>query len=248
VRFITDLRRLNQCIEREPFPLPLIDGTLWKIQGFTYSTCFDLNRGYYHFPLDEASQKLCGLTLPWGHHVYLRLPQGLMISSDIFQCRMTELFGHMEDVIVYIDNIILFTKRSVDHHVQRITLILQILQQNNLHVHIEKTFLAAQSVDYLGYTLTTKGIMPQNKKIISVLALAPPSNRKKLRSFLGFINYYKKLWYHCSATPAPLTALSSNNVKFVWGPERQKAFIDIRKKFARQILLHYPDFTKPFDK
>jgi RNase H-like domain found in reverse transcriptase len=114
-------------------------------------------------------------------------------------------------------------------------------------VHIKKTFLAAQSVDYLGYTLTTKGIMPQNKKILSVLALTPPSNCKHLQSFLGFINYYKKLWYHCSATLAPLTALSSNNVRFVWGPAQQKAFIDIRNIIARQILLHYPDFTKPLD-
>jgi Reverse transcriptase (RNA-dependent DNA polymerase) len=100
----------------------------WKIQGFTYATCFDLNRGYYHFTFDEASQKLCGLTLPWGHYVYLRLPQGLMISSDIFQRCMTEIFRHMEDVIVYIDNIILFTKSSFDHPVQHITLIQQILQ------------------------------------------------------------------------------------------------------------------------
>jgi hypothetical protein len=75
-------------------------------------------------------------------------------------------------------------------------------------------------VDYLGYTLSTKGIMPQNKKILSVLALAPPSNHKQLKRFLGFINYFEKLWYQCSAILAPLTALSSNNVKFVWGPEQ----------------------------
>jgi Reverse transcriptase (RNA-dependent DNA polymerase) len=114
---------------------------LWKIQGFTCATCFDLNHGYYHFPLDEASQKFCGLTFPWGHYVHLHLLQGLVISSDIFQRHMTELFGHMEDVIVYTDNIILFTKHSFDHHVQHITLVLQILQQNKkLHVHIKKLF------------------------------------------------------------------------------------------------------------
>jgi transposase InsO family protein len=247
VRFITDLRRLNQCLEREPFPLPLIDETLWKIQGFTFATCFDLNRGYYHFPLDEPSQKLCGLVLPWGHYVYCRLPQGLMISSDIFQRRMTQLFGHMEDIIVYIDNIILFTKQSFHHHVQRIAMVLQILSTNNLHVHVEKTFLASQSVDYLGYTLTTKGIMPQHKKIVAILALAPPSNHKQLRSFLGFVNYYKKLWYHRSATLAPLTAISSPKTKFTWGPQQQTAFETIRNTIARQVLLYYPNFQKPFD-
>ena len=89
--------------------------------------------------------------------------------------------------------------------------------------------------------------MPQNKKILAILALAPPSNHKQLRSFLGFINYYKKLWYHRSSILAPLTSISSSKTKFVWGPEQQKAFIQIRNTIARQVLLRYPDFTQPFD-
>jgi hypothetical protein len=42
-----------------------------------------LNRGYYHFELDEQSKLLCGIILPWGHYVYARLPQGCVPSSDI---------------------------------------------------------------------------------------------------------------------------------------------------------------------
>ena len=87
-----------------------------------------------------------------------------MVSSDIFQRCMTQIFGHMEDIISYIDNILLFTKKTFQHHLQRIQMVLQILSDNNLHVHVEQTFLASQSVDYLGYTLTTKGIKPQHKK------------------------------------------------------------------------------------
>jgi hypothetical protein len=87
-----------------------------------------------------------------------------MVSSDIFQCRMTQLFGHMNDVIVYIENILLLTKRTFEHLVHRITMIPQIIILNNLHVHLEQKFLASSSVEYLGYTLTTKGIMPQTQE------------------------------------------------------------------------------------
>eukprot|EP00957_Ditylum_brightwellii_P114851 8757912-Ditylum_brightwellii.AAC.1 len=45
--------------------------------GFTYTTCFDLNRGYYYFKLDKFAQCLCVIILPWGHYQYKRLPQGL---------------------------------------------------------------------------------------------------------------------------------------------------------------------------
>ena len=70
MRFVSDLRKLNASIERHPFPLPIIDDVVWKINGFTYATCLDLNRGYYHFVIDEESCKLCRIVLPWGAYAY----------------------------------------------------------------------------------------------------------------------------------------------------------------------------------
>ena len=92
VRYLTDLRQLNKNLIRKTVHLPLIDEVLWKIQGFTYATCLDLNRGYYHFELDKESKLLCGIVLPWGCYAYTQLPQGCMPSSDIFQEHMTIFF------------------------------------------------------------------------------------------------------------------------------------------------------------
>jgi RNase H-like domain found in reverse transcriptase len=44
-----------------------------------------------------------------------------------------------------------------------------------------------------------------------------------------------------------LTAITSEKSKWTWGPEHQQAFKDIRNTIACQVLLKYPDFTKPFD-
>jgi hypothetical protein len=93
---------------------------------------------------------------------------------------MTKIFYDFEDVIVYIDNIILFTKTTFHHHLQRLTLVLERIQSQNLHVHVEETFLATNQVDYLGYTLTSKGIKPQKQKIISILELVEPKNKRQL--------------------------------------------------------------------
>jgi hypothetical protein len=46
---------------------------------------------------------------------------------------MTKTFYDFEDVIVYIDNIILFTKSSFDHHLQRLALVLNRIQAQNVH-------------------------------------------------------------------------------------------------------------------
>jgi hypothetical protein len=193
--------------------LPLIDDVLWKVQGFTYATCLDLNHGYYHFELDKQSKLLCGIILPWGRYVYARLPQGCMPSSDIFQCHMTKIFYDFEDIIVYIDNIILFTNTTFHHHLQRLALVHERIQSQNLHVHVEETFLATNQVDYLGYTLTSKGIKPQKQKIMSILAKAEPNSKRQLRSFLGFVNFYRQLWYHRSLIITPLAAITSDKAK-----------------------------------
>jgi hypothetical protein len=160
---------------------------------------------------------------------------------------MTKIFYDFEDVIVYIDKIILFTKTTLHHHLQRLALVLERIKSQNLHVDVEETFLATNQVDYLGYTLTSKEIKPQKQKIMSILELAEPKNKRQLRSFLGFVNFYRHLCYHRSHIITPLAAITSNKAKWVWGPEQKKAFKEIRNKIAHQVLLRYPDFSKPFD-
>ena len=170
-----------------------------------------------------------------------------MPSSNIFQSKMSVLFIEFPDVIVYINNILLFTKGTFDFHLERLELVLGVLRHANLHVHVEETFLAADRVDYLGYTITTKGVMPQNKKITALLSFAKPTTPKQLRSFIGFVNFYKKLIPHRSHDMEPLTRVSNAKRKLMWGDKQRSAFTKIRNSLARSVLLSYPDFSKPFD-
>jgi hypothetical protein len=79
VRILTDFRCLNVCLKCTPFPLPKISDLLQRLTGFRYASAIDLSMGYYHIPLDEYSQKLCTMILPWGKYHYKRLPMGKKI-------------------------------------------------------------------------------------------------------------------------------------------------------------------------
>eukprot|EP00957_Ditylum_brightwellii_P011047 837541-Ditylum_brightwellii.AAC.1 len=116
IQFLTNLQKSNKSILCSPYPLPNIDDTIWKMQGFTYAMCRDLNCGYYHFALDQFAQQLCAIVLLWGKYKKLCLPQGLMVSSDIFQGKMDTLFQFFNDVLIFINNIILYTDQSFEHH------------------------------------------------------------------------------------------------------------------------------------
>src|SRR6187200_388419 len=80
---LADLRELNKRIKRHPFPIPIIQDMLHKLEGFMYATSLDLNMGYYHLLLTPNASRLCTVVLSWGKHEYLRLPMGLCNSPGI---------------------------------------------------------------------------------------------------------------------------------------------------------------------
>ena len=81
------------------------------------------------------------------------------------------------------------------------------------------------------------------KKVEAIQALAVPKNRKQLRQFIGMINFYRDMWKKRSEFLAPLTALTSKNVKYDWKDEHQKCFDAIKRVIGREVLLAYLDFN-----
>jgi hypothetical protein len=86
-----------------PYPIPKIQNLLLKLEGFKYGTSLDLNMGYYHIELSDASKQLCTITTQWGKYEYQRLPMGLCNSPDIFQEKMSELLDGLDTVRCYIE-------------------------------------------------------------------------------------------------------------------------------------------------
>jgi hypothetical protein len=60
------------------------------------------------------------------------------------------------------------------------------------------------------------------------------------------VNYYRDIWVRHSTLLAPLTSMTSKNVKLKWTDEHQKAFDNIKKIICREVMLTFPDFSKPF--
>jgi hypothetical protein len=247
VRFISDFRELNKRIKRKPFPIPKIQDLLLKLEGFQYATSLDLNMGYYHIELSPFSKQLCTIILPWGKYEYQRLPMGLCNSPDIFQEKMSELMTDLEYVRCYIDDVLIISKGSFIDHMYKLKTVFTILRQAGLKVNAKKSFFAKPELEYLGFFITRNGIQPIPKKVDAILNINEPKNKRELRRFIGLINYYRDMWIRRSHLLAPLTALSSKKAKWHWTSEEQKAFEQVKKVIAKDVLLAYPDFTLPFD-
>ena len=253
VRVLTDFRKLNKKLVRKPFPIPKISDIMQKLQGFQYATALDLNMGYYHIRLDPDSQKLCTIIFPWGKYQYLRLPLGVSVSADIFQERMSGLMQGLEFARTYIDDLLCLSNSTFEDHLDKLEQILKRLKEAGLKVNAAKCTWATAQIEYLGYWITRKGIKPLEAKVKAILDLEAPTNVKQTRRVLGIIQYYRDIWEKRSHILAPLTNLvagqnknSKTKTKFIWTDECQRAFNDLKKIVARDVMLAYPDFTKEF--
>ena len=203
--------------------------------------------GYYHIKLTPKASSYCTVVLPWGKYEYLRLPMGLCNSPDIFQEKMSELMIGLEFARAYIDDLLVISTGSFENHLSDLDKVLTRLNEAGLKVNRTKSFFARTELEYLGYWITQNGVKPLSKKVEAITNLAPPKTRKQLRSFIGLVNYYRDMWKKRSEILAPLKALTSNKVKWQWPDEAQNAFDSMKRIMARETILAYPDFNKPFE-
>ena len=120
------------------------------------------------------------------------------------------------------------------------------LQAAGLKVCMSKSALCKDSLKYLGYWITREGIQPDTKKVHAILEISPPTKRKELKKFLGMVNYYRDMWPKRSEILAPLTALTSPDVPWKWEKKHQDAFTLMKQTIAKDTLLAFPNFSKPF--
>ena len=83
-------------------------------------------------------------------------------------------------------------------------------------------------------------------KVAAMMNIAEPKNRKELRSFIGVVNYCRDMWFRRSHILAPLAALMSKTVKWEWGDKQKKSFAMAKRVIAKETILAFPDFSKPF--
>ncbi len=260
VHTISDSRELNKRKVRKPYPIPEISTILQEPEGFTYATALDLSIGYYTIRLDPKASEMCTIIFPWGKYSYKRIPMGFGGSAGIFQAQIMDLMASLEFVRAYMDDLLIITRQTLDEHLQRMETVLTRLCDAGLKANAAKSLFCAHEIEYLGCILTREGIKSQPKKVQAILALNPPNTVKELRHFLRMVQYYQDMWARCSEMLAPLTDLVGecgemkttrmNKTKkkpWQWDSIHQQAFTNVKAAIAKETVLAYPDFLKPFE-
>jgi hypothetical protein len=159
---------------------------------------------------------------------------------------MSTLFGDLEYVRTYIDDLLITTMSNWDDHLRHLEIVFHRLEKAGLKINAKKSFFGREKLEYLGYWITRNGIQPVSKKVEAIQNIAPPKTKRELRRFIGIVNYYRDMWLRRSDTLAPLSKLTSKTAKWQWTDIEQNAFEKMKRIISRATLLAYPDFNKPF--
>ena len=151
---------------------------------------------------------------------YNRLPFGVSVGPAIFQRTMENLLQGIEGVVVYLDDI-LVTGKCQDQHLQRLEEVLQRLSAAGPRLKRVKCQFMVPSVQYLGVIINAEGTHPNKDKVKAIQEAPVPTSVKKLKAFLGLLNYYNKFLHNISSVLAPLYKLQKKGVKWHWGKNRK---------------------------
>ena len=98
-----------------------------------------------------------------------------------------------------------------------------------------------QEVSFFGRKWTRDGIKPDDSKISAIQRMTPPENRKDLQSFLGLVNYLTRYSEQLASLTAPLRERTKKDIVYVWGPEHDHSFKQVKQEITSMGILRYFD-------
>ncbi|KAJ1189087.1 hypothetical protein NDU88_005838 [Pleurodeles waltl] len=239
LRLCVALRSLNKNIIIDCHPLPRIQEMIASLGTSKIFSTIDLHSAYHQIALRLDSQELTSFVTPFGAYKYLRLPFGLASAASIFQKLMDSLFGDFENVCAFQDDILFHTKDMEEHFVV-LDKVFSILKDCGITIKSEKCKFLVQSVEYLGHSISSDGIKPEQGNVEATSNAPCPWNKDELRSFLGLCEYYSRFVDGYAMLVQSLRNLLKKGSKFEWGEQVMAAFNAIKN-----LVLSAPAL-KPF--
>jgi transposase InsO family protein len=246
-RMCVDYRKLNAVTRHDAYPLPRIDDSLDSLTGSKYFSTLDLLSGYWQVPLDEDAQEKSAFVTRGGLWKWKVLPFGLTSAPATFERLMERVLSGLQwqTLLLYLDDVIVFSQ-TFSQHMERLGEVLKRFRMAGLKLKPSKCELLKPRVAYLGHVVGPDGVSTDPQKVEAVKHWPIPRCQTDLRSFLGFVGYYRRFVPDFATIAKPLSVLTSKGVAFEWQNVHQEAFDKLKTAMLTAPVLAYPDPAAPY--
>ena len=258
LRFCIDLRKLNNRMVKDAYSLPRIESILDSLGGAQIFSTLDLKAGYWPVEMAEECKAYTAFTCgPLGFYECDTMPFGATNAPATFQRLMHDCLGelNMNWCIVYVDDIIIFSDTK-EEHLKRLEAVFQKLCAAGLKLKPSKCFFFREEIEYLGHVVSGKGISTNPKKIEAVSKWPTPKTVYDVRSFLGFVGYYRRFIKNFGRITKPIREVitglenqskrSAKKTYIEWSDAADVAFEHLKAMCVSTPILAYPDYQLPF--
>ncbi|KAG0420244.1 Transposon Tf2-9 polyprotein [Dictyocoela roeselum] len=245
IRLVIDYRHLNSITTKCHQLTPNMFELLSKLKGASLFSSIDLNQGYYQVSIAKEDIYKTGFRIMKRTFVFNKMPFGLCNAPATFQRTMNEMLKNINNTLIYLDDILIYSKNHSDHY-KTLKSIFEIFERNNVSVNFEKSKFLQKEIDFLGHHITSQGVEPNISKI-NEYTFKIPKTKTQLQKILGLLNWYRPFVPLISVQLADIYALlKTKENKIKWTPEHTKTFNEIVNQIKAKQILYHPDLKKPF--
>ena len=251
-RVVQDFRALNNNSHLDKYSMKDVTECIGEI-GRSHSTIFstlDLTSGFWQMTLQPQSRGYTAFTVPgMGQFEWVTSAMGLLGCPATFQRLVEAIVAGVQNVIVYIDDLIVHSKNHLEH-LQILEALFARLDAHGLKVRLEKCKFGSHDVMYLGFHLTKDGIKPGVDKLKAVKEAKPPANVHEVRQFLGLCNFFRSHVRNFATIASPLTKLTRKESLWRKGGELPReaylAFRELQAILVSEPVVDYPRRDRPY--
>jgi hypothetical protein len=246
-RICTDARAVNRHIVPDRARVPPIQDLLQQFHGSRFITSIDLSSAFLQIGLKKECRKYTSFLFDSQLYQYTRCPYGFKNSLSAF-IRVLQLTLGSDThsyAVAYVDDIIVLSP-SFELHLKHLDTVMGRLTQAGFSINAKKCKFCKTEISFLGHVRQQGSVSPDPRRIEAVLSYPAPRNQRQLRQFLGTCNYHHRFIINYADYVASFLPLLKKGSKWIWSPEYQRAFEELRARFAYSIHLVHPDETLPY--
>ena len=185
---------LNNLTIKNRYLLPLIGESLDRLGRAKRFTKLDLTSAYHWMRIKEDDKWKTAFQTRYGHFEYQVMSFRLSNAPASFQGYINKIPTEKLDifVIVYLDDIFIYTEDQGWGHVEAMRWVLDILRKNGLFANLKKCWFHNDEVQLLGYVVSSQGIRMEDERIKAVRNWSEPKSVRDIQVFIGFANFYQQ--------------------------------------------------------